>query len=77
MSCATSSVPPASTRPRSVLEHGVDVEDLLKRSFGRGAETIRRMFADSIAGDTMGLTTRRENGRVGFTYRNVVLTGTR
>ena len=35
------------------------------------------MFADSIAGDAMGLTTRRENGRVGFTYRNVVLTGTR
>jgi len=57
----------------------IDVEDLLKRSFpvAGSEETIRQMFADSIAGDAMGLTTRRENGRVGFTYRNVVLTGTR
>ena len=57
----------------------IDVEDLLERSFPvEGSEdTIRQMFADSIAGDAMGLTTRREDGRVRFTYRNVVLTGAR
>ena len=53
----------------------IDVEDLLKRSFPvEGSEaTIRQMFSSSIATDAMGLTTRREDGRVRFTYRNIVL----
>lgn len=57
----------------------VDVEDLLQRSFPveGGAAAIRRMFADSIAGDAMGLATRREAGGVRFTYRNVVLSAVR
>jgi SAM-dependent methyltransferase len=57
----------------------IDVEDLLKRSFPvEGSEaTIRQLFSDSIATDAMGLTTRREDGRVRFTYRNVVLAAAR
>lgn len=57
----------------------VDVEDLLERSFPvPGTEpTIRQMFSDAVADDAMGLNTRREQGRVRFTYRNVVLAGTR
>jgi ubiquinone/menaquinone biosynthesis C-methylase UbiE len=53
----------------------IDVEDLLKRSFPvPGSEdAIRQMFAEAVADDAMGLSTRREDGRVRFTYRNVVL----
>ena len=55
------------------------VEDLLQRSFPvPGSEdTIRQMFSDAVADDALGLDTRREDGRVRFTYRNVVLTGGR
>jgi ubiquinone/menaquinone biosynthesis C-methylase UbiE len=57
----------------------IDVEDLLQRSFPvAGSEaTIRQMFSDAIADDAMGLSTRHEQGRVRFTYRNVVLTAPR
>ncbi|HSP98388.1 MAG TPA: methyltransferase domain-containing protein [Candidatus Dormibacteraeota bacterium] len=57
----------------------IDVEDLLQRSFPiAGSEaTIRQMFGDAVADDTMGLGTRREQGRLRFTYRNVVLTALR
>lgn len=53
----------------------IEVEALLARSFpvpGSEAE-IRRMFADSLNGDTMGLGTRLENGRICFSYTNVIL----
>jgi ubiquinone/menaquinone biosynthesis C-methylase UbiE len=53
----------------------VDVEELLLRSFpvADSESTIRRMFEESIDGDTMGLETYREHGRVRFFYSNVVL----
>ena len=57
----------------------IDVEDLLARSFPvEGSEdTIRQMFADAVADDALGLRVRREDGRVRFTYSNVVLTALR
>jgi SAM-dependent methyltransferase len=57
----------------------IEVEGLLERSFPvPGSEdTIRRMFADSIADDGFGLATRRVKGRIHFTYSNVVLTAVR
>jgi ubiquinone/menaquinone biosynthesis C-methylase UbiE len=57
----------------------IDVEDLLQRSFPvAGSEaTIRQMFSDAVVDDAMGLNTRREQGRLRFTYRNVVLAAVR
>ncbi|MDX2165790.1 MAG: methyltransferase domain-containing protein [Deltaproteobacteria bacterium] len=57
----------------------IDVEDLLERSFpvAGSVPTIRQMFADAVADDGMGLNTRREHGRVRFTYFNAVLTAAR
>lgn len=54
----------------------IDVEGLMERSFPEpGSEdTIRRMFEESLDGDRMGLECRRENGRLRFTYSNVILT---
>jgi ubiquinone/menaquinone biosynthesis C-methylase UbiE len=53
----------------------IDVQDLLSRSFPEpGTEdTIRRLFEESIATDAFGLDTRREEGRLRFTYSNVIL----
>jgi ubiquinone/menaquinone biosynthesis C-methylase UbiE len=57
----------------------IDVEDLIERSFPveGSTPTIRQMFADAVADDAMGLNTRREHGRVRFTYFNAVLTAPR
>ncbi|HVN85981.1 MAG TPA: class I SAM-dependent methyltransferase [Candidatus Binatia bacterium] len=57
----------------------IHVEDLLARSFPEpGSEpTIRRMFEDAVADDAMGLTSRREDGRLRFTYSNVILSAVR
>lgn len=57
----------------------VDVEGLLERSFPvPGSEaTIRKMFADSVTNDAMGLGTRLEGGRLRFSYTNVALTAPR
>jgi SAM-dependent methyltransferase len=57
----------------------IDVDGLLERSFPvPGSEaTIRRMFDESVADDRMGLETRREGGRLRFTYANVVLSARR
>jgi SAM-dependent methyltransferase len=54
----------------------IEVEALLARSFpAPGSDAlIRKAFSDSIADDGMGLATRIENGRIWFTYSNVVLT---
>lgn len=56
----------------------VEVEALLARSFPDegSAPAIRRMLADSVADDAMGVGTRIVDGGVRFTYRNVVLTAT-
>lgn len=57
----------------------IDFEGLLTRSFPEpGSEPIiRQMFEESIANDTLGLETRREGGRLRFTYSNVVLSAVR
>jgi len=57
----------------------IDVDGLLDRSFPvPGTEpTILRMFEESVADDAMGLQTRREKGRLRFTYSNVVLSARR
>jgi ubiquinone/menaquinone biosynthesis C-methylase UbiE len=57
----------------------IDVNGLLARSFPEpGNEpVIRRMFEDSVADDALGLETRREAGRLRFTYSNVVLSAVR
>jgi len=57
----------------------IDVEGLLQRSFPApdSEAIIRRMFEDSVADDGLGLETRREDGRLRFTYSNVILTGAR
>src|SRR5215471_2501926 len=53
-----------------------ELEDLLSRSFPNhgDADRIRRIFADSIAGDSMDLATRRENGNIFFSYPVAILT---
>jgi SAM-dependent methyltransferase len=56
-----------------------DVEGLLSRSFpdpGDVAE-LRRMFADSIADDALGLGVRRHGERIRFAYPVAILTATR
>ena len=57
----------------------IDVDGLLERSFPEpGSEPlIRRMFEDSVSADTLGLETRREGGRLRFTYSNVILSSVR
>lgn len=57
----------------------IDVEALMDRSFPvpGSEETIRRLFADSVGDDSMGLHTRYEHGRLCFTYTNVILTASR
>jgi len=57
----------------------IDVEGLLSRSFPEpGSEpVIRRIFEDSVASDALGLQTRREAGRLRFTYSNVILSAVR
>ena len=57
----------------------IDVEGLLARSFPEpGSEPIiRRMFEESITNDALGLDTRREEGRLRFTYSSVVLSAAR
>jgi len=57
----------------------IDVDGLLERSFPEpGSEpVIRRMFEDSVATDALGLGTRYENGRLCFTYSNVILSAAR
>lgn len=57
----------------------IDVDGLLERSFPvPGSESaIRRMFEESVADDGLGLETRRQTGRLCFTYSNVVLSAVR
>ena len=57
----------------------IDVEQLLERSFPEpgSAPVIRRMFEESVANDGLGLQTRREHGRLRFTYSNVILSAVR
>lgn len=57
----------------------VDVDGLLSRSFPAPGDeaVIRRMFEASVDDDGLGLGTRRVDGRLWFTYSNVVLSARR
>lgn len=52
-----------------------ELEDLLSRSFPNPGddEQIRKIFTDSIAGNTLDLNTRIENGRIYYSFPVVVL----
>jgi ubiquinone/menaquinone biosynthesis C-methylase UbiE len=52
-----------------------ELEDLLRRSFPNegDADRIRKIFADSIAGNTLDLNTRRENEKIFFAFPVAVL----
>jgi sugar lactone lactonase YvrE len=43
-----------------------ELEDLMSRSFPNDgdADRVRKIYADSISNDALGLNTRRENGRI-------------
>jgi SAM-dependent methyltransferase len=53
----------------------IEVEGLMQRSFPvPGSEdTIRRMFAEAVDDDGLGLDLRRADGRIWFSYSNVIL----
>ena len=53
-----------------------ELEDLLSRSFPKegDADRIRTIFAESIADDSMDLATRREHGKIFFSYPVAILT---
>lgn len=52
-----------------------DLDDLLSRSFPNSGDEqrIRKMFADSIAGDALGLNTRAEDGKIFYSFPVAVL----
>jgi ubiquinone/menaquinone biosynthesis C-methylase UbiE len=52
-----------------------ELEDLLRRSFPNegDADRLRRIFADSIADDALDLNTRRENGKILYSFPVAVL----
>jgi ubiquinone/menaquinone biosynthesis C-methylase UbiE len=54
-----------------------DLENLLSRSFPKegDADRIRQLFAGSIATDALGLATRRENGKIFYSFPLAVLVG--
>lgn len=69
----------SATPVEAFWDMDIEVEDLLRRSFPvPGSEdTIRQTFADAVADDALGLRSRRQDGRVWFTYANVILTAVR
>jgi SAM-dependent methyltransferase len=52
-----------------------ELEDLLSRSFPNegGADRLRKIFADSIPKNALDLNTRRENGRIYYSFPVAVL----
>lgn len=52
-----------------------DLDDLLSRSFPNSGDEpkIRKMFADSIPTDALGLNTRMENGKIFYSFPVAVL----
>lgn len=64
--------------PETVIGHyrvECDLDDLLSRSFPNPGDEpkIRKMFADSIPGDTLGLNTRMENGKIFYSFPVAVM----
>jgi ubiquinone/menaquinone biosynthesis C-methylase UbiE len=56
-----------------------ELEELLARSFPNegDADRLRKIFADSIATDTLDLNTRRENGKIYYGFPVAVLVATK
>lgn len=56
-----------------------ELEDLLARSFPNegNAERLRKIFADSLADDALDLNTRRENGKIYYSFPVAVLVSKR
>ncbi|HEX4603923.1 MAG TPA: methyltransferase domain-containing protein [Candidatus Angelobacter sp.] len=54
-----------------------ELEDLLARSFPNAgdADRLRKIFADSLAGDALDLNTRKENGKIYYSFPVAVLVG--
>jgi ubiquinone/menaquinone biosynthesis C-methylase UbiE len=54
-----------------------ELEDLLARSFPNegDADRLRKIFADSLADDALDLNTRRENGKIYYSFPVAVLVG--
>jgi ubiquinone/menaquinone biosynthesis C-methylase UbiE len=54
-----------------------ELEELLARSFPNegDADRLRKIFADSIATDALDLNTRRENGKIYYSFPVAVLVG--
>lgn len=52
-----------------------ELESLLQRSFPEAgnADRIRKMFEDSLVDDSLGMGTRRKNGRIVFAYPIAIL----
>jgi hypothetical protein len=52
-----------------------ELEDLLSRSFPNpgDADRVRKIFGDSIETDALDLKTRRENGRIYYSFPVAVL----
>ena len=68
--------------PAPRIEHSRladEMENLLGRSFPKegDAERIRKIFADSIADDALGLATRQENGKIFYAFPVAILASTR
>jgi SAM-dependent methyltransferase len=55
-----------------------EIEDLLSRSFPNPGddERLRKLYADSIPNDALGLNTRRENGRIYYSFPVAILVAT-
>lgn len=56
-----------------------ELEDLLSRSFPNpgDADRVRKIFEDSLADDALDLATRRENGKIFYSFPVAVLVSTR
>ena len=56
-----------------------ELEDLLSRSFPNegDADRVRKLFADSLADDSLDLNTRQENGKIYYSFPVAVLVVTR
>ena len=56
-----------------------DMEGLIKRSFPNPGDDdkIRRMFADSLVDDSLGIQARREDGRINYGFPVAVLVAER
>jgi ubiquinone/menaquinone biosynthesis C-methylase UbiE len=56
-----------------------EMEELLARSFPHegDADSLRKIFADSIANDALDLNTRQEDGKIYYSFPVAVLVGTK